>query len=68
MAKTKTVQFTDEEMVRLRWCCQTLGITFAEFVHIAVIDKCDELEGVSRAVADRNQGIVRAEGFNGRRE
>jgi hypothetical protein len=48
--RLKTVRFTEEELSRVRWCTQTLGITYEEFIHIAVLQSCDEIEGVNRAL------------------
>lgn len=52
MAKGRDpVQYTEPEMERLRWWCQTLGTTFQEFIHDASIQMLDELDGISGVVA-----------------
>ena len=54
---TRKLSFTPAEMDRLRWCCQALGTTFAEFLHDAALQACDEVQGVSAAVARERRGV-----------
>jgi dCTP deaminase len=44
----KTLQFTPEEMTRLRCACRDLGTSYVEFVRHAVVEAIDEHEGVLR--------------------
>jgi hypothetical protein len=46
---THELHLSEEETKRVRAIVFSLGTSYAEFVRIAVLQACDEVEGIARA-------------------
>jgi hypothetical protein len=63
----RSLQFSSDEMVRLREACRTLNTSYVDFVRVAVLQACDEVLGTS-AEYQRVRTINRPEGASGQPE
>lgn len=59
-ATNRKLEFTPEEMGRIRNAARSLGTSYVEFIRVATLQAADEVEGACREyrqLADKSLGI-----------